>query len=166
MHHNDEYDYHQHYGSSRRRYVCFVICWIIFFIIIVVVNLGVSLKVAKSNKDDSGANVLIFFVPALFGIILITVVCLICCVRQHRRNSSYAKLSDDGATDGGLVSPTDYATTATAATSSVPAKDPYNSATVIQAGDSEQIPTADYPPMPQPMFYPVIENYGATDDKP
>ena len=99
--------------------------------------------------------------PALFSIIiiLITMICLICCIRRRRRNSSYAKLSDELHTTTALVSPTTYATTiATTATSSEPAKEPYNSAAVIQVGDSKQPSTANDPPMLQPMLYPVTEN--------
>ena len=104
--------------------------------------------------------------PALFGIILITMVCLNCCIRQRRRNSSYAKLSDELHTTTDLVSPTIYATTTTTATSSEPAKEPYNSATAVQVGDSNQPPPTNDPPILQPVLYPVIENYGTTDYKP
>ena len=123
----------------------------------------VVLHYAKRNKIESG-YVLLYFMPALFGIILITTVCF-CCIWRRRRNSSYVKLNDELYTTTHLVSPTATTTTTTAAVSSEPAKEPYNSATAVQVGDPNQPPTTNDPPMLQPMIYPVIENYGTTDNK-
>ena len=67
--------------------------------------------------------------PALFGIILITTVCLICCIRQCRRNSSY---SNEPHTMTPLVSPTTYASAATTITATAAiSSEPVNSATAI-----------------------------------
>ena len=125
--HDDEH-------HSGRSYIRFVNCWVIFCIVIVVANLIIVWKTQR-NKLRIG-HILLFFMPALFGIILITTVCLICCIRRCRCNSSYAKLSEELHTTIPLVIPTTYATTT--ATSSESAKEPYNSATAIQIGDTNR----------------------------
>ena len=116
---------------------------------------------------------LAFLLPALIGILLVTAICVVCCIRQRTHNHSYGRLRDDAATAAAVTTTSTFVTTTPTAPSSEPAKDlppPYTPAMAPQAGYTGQAPyppTATYPPsMPQPTAYPSTQTYGATDNKP
>ena len=109
-------------------------------------------------KSRVWVYMLAFLVPALFGITVVTVICSICCIRQHRRNSSYSKLDDD--TAAAVNSTTTYNTVAS------PQAD-YFGQSPYPPVQPPFPPTSTYAPMPQPMVYPSpVQNDGTTDNKP
>jgi len=132
--------------------------------------------VSWSCESRVWVYLLAFFVPALFGIVVITIIFGICCIRQRKRNASYGRLGDDAAT-ATAVTTTTFVTTTTATPPSAPPKDqppPYSTATAPQAAGYSVQPTyppypatATYPLMPQSTLVPsMTQNYGATDNKP